>query len=659
MNKKILIVEDEFIVANNLRLILEEVGYAISGIAASVGEAQECIQRHKPDLVLLDIRLKGKLSGIDIARKLRADHIPFVYLSANANQAILEEAKTTEPYGFLVKPFREKDLLVALEIAWYLHQHSLESKLRREEQLQNSLTKISGETLDVKQSLFKISRIIQPHIPFDFLACGIRPLAASGFTDTGYLRTGFDEYQFIGEQELMTMTGLTKTALSNIITDTMNENMPGIYHNQPDKNAGSRLLQRTVMNCLGMLSYLEFPFALGYGLFIHYFFYSRKTDSYSKDHIGLLKRLKPYLEDIANKTFCVDTSSGHNAKHRPVVENTKQNEAADNPGFNGIVGNHHLLLSALDLAAQVAPYNTSVLLLGESGTGKEKVAQSIHRLSPRKSGPFIKVNCAAIPPTLIESELFGHEKGAFTGATEKRKGKFELAHNGTIFLDEIGELPLNMQVKLLRVLQEREIEYVGGSSPVKVDVRIVAATNRNLEKEVAERNFRLDLYYRLNVFPITLPALRERRNDIEALAFYFAGRFCREFNKQLIGFSAAMISEMMNYDWPGNIRELENVIEQAVILNDGKSKLSLRQNLMPRSAERINGPDAEGPEGIKQIQMETERQYIIAALQKANGRIRGSNGAAELLKIKPTTLESKMVRLNINKDHFIGNSQSS
>lgn len=659
MRKKILIVEDEFVVAHNLQLILTEAGYTTNGIAASVAEAQESIQKNKPDLVIVDIRLKGKLSGIDIARKLRADNIPFIYLSANANQTILEEAKTTEPYGFLVKPFRKKDLLVALEIAWYLHQHSFESKLKREEQLQNSLRKISDENVDVKQSLLMVSKIIQPHISFDFVACGLRPFDANDFTDAGYLRTGLNEYQFIGKQELMNMAGLTKTALANIVAKTVNEKMPGIRHSDPNKNAANPLLQKTVMDCLGMQSYLEFPFELGYGLSIHYFFYTQKADIYNEDHIVLLNRLKLYLEDIANKTFCIDTSSRNNATHHPVVENKKQNEAADNPGFDGIIGNHHLLLSALDLAVQVAPYTTSVLLLGESGTGKEKVAQSIHRLSPRKNGPFVKVNCAAIPPTLIESELFGHEKGAFTGATEKRKGKFELAHQGTIFLDEIGELPLAMQVKLLRVLQEREIEYVGGNSPVKVDVRIVTATNRNLEKEVAERNFRLDLYYRLNVFPITLPSLRERKTDIELLACYFAGRFCREFAKPLIGFSTAMISEMMEYNWPGNIRELENVVEQAVILNDGKSKLSLRQNLAPRSVERITRLHTEGPEGIKQIQMETERQYIVAALQKTNGRIRGINGAAELLKIKPTTLESKMVRLNINKDHYIGNSQSS
>lgn len=656
MSKKILIVEDEFIVANDLRLILEEAGYTISGTAASAGEAQAYIQQYKPDLVLLDIRLKGKLSGIDIARKLRAENTPFIYLSANANQAILEEAKTTEPYGFLVKPFRKKDLLVTLEIAWYLHQHSLESKLRKEEQLQKSLTEISDETLDAEQSLCKIARVMQKHIPFDFIACGIRPLDAKQFTDIGYLRTGFEEYQSIGEKELINMSGLNKSAISDIIKNSNSDNNAGIYNYENKNYTASNMLQQKLMDCLRLESYLVFPLALGYGLSVHYFFYSRNGDSYNKDHIALLNRLKIYLEGLSNKIVSAQTSSIEPTR-QPLAVDKKQDVTTVNHVFKGIIGNHHLLLSALDLAAQVAPYNTSVLIMGESGTGKERVAQSIHLLSPRKNGPFIKVNCAAIPPTLIESELFGHEKGAFTGAIEKRKGKFELADGGTIFLDEIGELKMDMQVKLLRVLQEREIEYVGGSSPVKVNVRIVAATNRNLEKEVAARNFRLDLYYRLNVFPVTLPSLRERKSDIEALAYHFAERFCKEFNKQLIDFSASMITEMMTYNWPGNIRELENVVAQSVILNDGKSKLELKRTLTDSSTEFTSEVNIKTLEDIKQVQVETERAYIISALKKTNGRVRGMNGAAEILKIKPTTLESKMARLNISKEDFINNTE--
>jgi len=650
MNIKVLIVEDEFIVANDLRLLLEREGYTVTGIAASAEEAEAAIHDHKPDIVLLDIHLEGKLSGIDVARKLKANNMAFVYLSAYSNHKILEEAKATEPYGFLIKPFRKKDLLVALEIAWYLHQHSLESRWRKEEELQKRLTEISNQVQDSTQSLLEIAQAIQSYLPFDFITCGTRPMTTKQFTDIGYLRTGFNEYQFIGEKELMNISKLTKEALSGIIEKTESVNQPGIYDHKA-KRGGTSTLQAILLDCLRMESYLVFPVTLGYGLSVHFFFYSRNADIYNKDHIGLLNRLKMYLEEVINKTVYGETSSVAAAR-QPGKVDKKAGTTANNV-FKGIIGNHHLLLSALDLAAQVAPYNTSVLILGESGTGKEKVAQSIHLLSPRKNGPFIKVNCAAIPPTLIESELFGHEKGAFTGATEKRKGKFELANGGTLFLDEVGELPLAMQVKLLRVLQEREIEYVGGSSPVKVDVRIVAATNRNLEKEVAELNFRLDLYFRLNVFPLTLPPLRERKSDIEALALFFANKFCHELNKPFNGFAESMIGKMYDYHWPGNIRELENIIEQSVVINDGRSTLQLMRSLSPAIPESTHTVAINTLDEVKSIQQNTEREYIASILKKTKGRIRGNNGAAELLKLKPSTLESKMTKLNIKRQDFI------
>lgn len=650
-NKKILIVEDEFIVANNLRLILEGAGYCIPGTAASAREARESIQQNKPDLVLLDIRLKGKLSGIDIGRELRADHIPFIYLSANANQPILEEAKKTEPYGFLVKPVREQDLLVALEIAWYLHQHSLESRLRREEKLQQQLTQLAGAALDNRQSLLTMAGVLQPHLPFDCITCGIRPLDTTHLTDTAYVRTGFDEYQLIEEKEWLNMTGLRPGELSDMLEKSDSDRVARTY-NQGDPEVHHHLLQRKWMDSLRLASYLVFPVTLGYGLSVHYFFYSRHPGTYTADHIALLNRLKPALEAIANKTVYAETAAVA-ANRRAAPATDKQAAGSSNQAFKDIIGSHHSLLTALDLAAQVAPYNTSVLLLGESGTGKERVAQSIHVLSPRHKGPFIKVNCAAIPATLIESELFGHEKGAFTGAIDKRKGKFELAEGGTIFLDEIGELPLSMQVKLLRVLQEREIEYVGGSSAIKVNVRIVAATNRNLEQEVAARNFRLDLYYRLNVFPLTLPPLRERKNDIEALAIFFARRFCTSLNKSFHGITDSMMDQMYSYHWPGNIRELENIIEQSVVLNDGRSKLQLMRHFTTTDPEPAGKVAINTLEEVKQIQQQTEREYLTAILQKTKGRIRGVGGAAALLNIKPSTLESKMARLNIKRQDFI------
>lgn len=653
MKKKVLIVEDEYIVANNLRQVLERFGYEVSGIAVSAREAEESIRTCKPDMALLDIRLEGERSGIDIAATLKEENIAFIYLSANSNQKILEEAKKTQPYGFLVKPFRKKDLQVMLDIAWYRHLHSLEAKEQEESFLQQQITIAGNQYPDSRQKLLEMGRIMQTYLPFDLITAGLRPLNTSELNDTGYLRIGFDEYQFIGENELLTIANLKRTALSVILANTHTDTGTVIYSQEA---GGTRpnipSLQKTLTETFNIQSCLVFPVTLSNGQSFHYFFYSRLRHIYSHQHMALLNRLRICLTQLAEKMLYGESGL-------PAPGKTPEHTAT-HPEFSGIIGSHPLLLNALDLTAQVAPYNTSVLILGESGTGKEKVAEAIHLLSGRKNGPFIKVNCGAIPPTLIESELFGHEKGAFTGAIEKRKGRFEQADGGTIFLDEIGELPLDMQVKLLRVLQEKEIEYVGGSGPVKVNVRIIAATNRNLEKEVAERTFRMDLYYRLNVFPVTLPPLRERSTDIEALAGFFAQKYCSEFNKPFNGVSSAMMEEMLAWHWPGNIRELENIIEQSVILNDGISGLELKRSLTgtaPRHAQVKE--DIRTLEDVKRIQRNTEREYIVSILQKTGGRIRGINGAAEMLNLKPTTLEAKMEKLNINRAEFMNTSKDS
>ena len=458
MKEKLLIVEDQFIEANDLRIMLTRKGYTISGIARSVQEALESIAKEKPDLVLLDIYLKGNLTGIDLATRLREENIAFVYLSANSSSDILAAAKTTEPYGFLVKPFRERDVLVALEIARYRHEHSLESRLRRESGLQKQLTEIA---------------------------------------------------------------------------------------------AG---------------------------------------------------------------------------------------------GFEGIIGQSPRLLSVFESIAQVAPQDTSVLILGESGTGKERIAESVQKLSSRKNLPFIKVNCATLPAALIESELFGHEKGAFTGAADKRIGKFEQASGGTILLDEIGEMPIELQAKWLRVLQEKEIERIGGKAPIRIDVRVIATTNRNLEQEVAEGRFRLDLYYRLNVFPIHLPALRERAEDIPALVDHFVRYYGSRSGKKISGVADKAMQALVAYEWPGNIRELEHLIERTLVLTKGDT---IKDIVLPTPRQQTHAPS----DGVRIKTMEeNERDHIIEVLKTCHGRIWGVGGAAELLGIPPTTLQSKMKKLGIRKD---------
>ncbi|SDE10928.1 DNA-binding transcriptional response regulator, NtrC family, contains REC, AAA-type ATPase, and a Fis-type DNA-binding domains [Dyadobacter soli] len=453
MNGKVLIVEDQFIEANHIQMVLEKAGYTVIAIAHDVRSALEIIDVTLPDLVLLDIYLKGNLTGIDLARVLRKRDIAFVYLSANSSREILDAAKSTQPYGFLVKPFREKDILVTLDIAHYLHQQK--------------------------------SELSKPQPPLDI----------------------------------------------------------------------------------------------------------------------------------------------------PV-----------NSALPTIVGSSPGLLEVMEKVRIAAPSDVSVLILGESGTGKEKIAESIHKLSDRRKHPFVRVNCAALPAALIESELFGHEKGAFTGASERRSGRFELAQNGTIFLDEIGELTLSMQAKLLHVLQEKQIDRIGGKTPIDLDIRIIAATNRNLEKEVAEGRFRLDLYYRLNVFPVALPPLRERKDDIMPLAIYFVQIFAAKFGKSVSGFSPSVSRQLVSYDWPGNIRELQHLIERSVLMSSGDTinGISLLNN-----AKAEISPEG-GASKIKSME-EMERDYIIQILKKCSGRIAGTGGAAELLGLNVSTLNSRMKKLGINK----------
>jgi formate hydrogenlyase transcriptional activator len=315
--------------------------------------------------------------------------------------------------------------------------------------------------------------------------------------------------------------------------------------------------------------------------------------------------------------------------------------------FEEIVGSSESLAHALGHVARVAPTESTVLVTGESGTGKELIARAIHKRSRRADKPFIRVNCAAIPQSLIASELFGHEKGAFTGAAERRLGRFELANGGTIFLDEIGDIPTDMQVALLRVLQEREFERVGGSRTVPVDVRVVAATNRDLKAAVEAGKFRLDLFYRLNVFPVRVPSLRERKDDIPLLAKYFIERYARSTGKKIKNIDRKTLELLQAYDWPGNIRELQNVIERAVILCD-RETLSIDESSMQRETFETFRPSA----ALNETLIDTAKEMIEVALEECRGRVSGPSGAAEKLGIPRSTLESKIRSLHINKYLF-------
>jgi formate hydrogenlyase transcriptional activator len=314
--------------------------------------------------------------------------------------------------------------------------------------------------------------------------------------------------------------------------------------------------------------------------------------------------------------------------------------------FEEIVGESPALQAVLALIVKVAPTDSTVLVTGETGTGKELVARAIHKKSLRGARAFVSVNCAAIPPSLVTSELFGHERGAFTGAMQRRLGRFELAEGGTIFLDEIGELPLETQLALLRVLQELEFERVGSSKPIKANVRVLAATNRELKRAVDAGTFRSDLYYRLNVFPIDVPPLRARKEDIPLLVEYFINRYATKAGKRIKGINAATLERLKSYHWPGNIRELQNVIERSVIISEGDNFTVDESWLSRRPAESSE------PGVLSRIPAEQEREAIEAALAETEGRVSGPSGAAARLGIPPSTLDSKIKALGIRKARF-------
>jgi transcriptional regulator with GAF, ATPase, and Fis domain len=324
-------------------------------------------------------------------------------------------------------------------------------------------------------------------------------------------------------------------------------------------------------------------------------------------------------------------------------------EVAKNYNYQEIIGNSLSLHRVFEIIEQVAPTDATVLIQGETGTGKELVARAVHNRSERSCRPLIKLNCAALPRELVESELFGHERGSFTGAHERRIGKFELADQGTIFLDEIGELPLEMQVKLLRVLQEKEIERVGGKGTIKLDLRVIAATNRNLAQEVQAARFRADLYYRLCSVELFMPTLRERKEDLEALTLYFAKKYAAKFSRKISGISARMLAELHNYDFPGNVRELEHIVEHAVIFSRNETLILPRTLKNSAPGEPIYSPSTTNSTATQTLQ-DVEREHILQVLQQTNGKIKGKNGAAEILGLNPSTLYFKMKKYSIQKN---------
>jgi formate hydrogenlyase transcriptional activator len=365
-------------------------------------------------------------------------------------------------------------------------------------------------------------------------------------------------------------------------------------------------------------------------------------EPFSDDEVALLVHVSHQL------ALALENSIAHRElaemKDRFATETVSLEEESPKQNISGMIGESPAFREVLRNIRVVAPTDATVLVQGETGTGKELIAQALHELSERHKQPFVKVNCAAIPATLLESELFGHEKGSFTGAFAQKIGRFEMAHRGTLFLDEIGEMPLELQPKLLRAIQEQELERVGGNRTIHVDIRIVAATNRNLKQMVEEGKFRSDLYYRLDVFPLNVPPLRERPEDIARLTRYFVQKHSRRMGRNIETIPTSVLEALTKYDWPGNIRELQNVLERAVILSHGSNLHLETSGLMatPDSACRSNS------DGVKA----SERDRILKALEEAKGQIGGLNGAAARLGLKRTTLQNRMQRHKIARQYY-------
>jgi len=452
MSGKLLIVEDEFLIAQDIRRIVTKLGYGVIGISKSANEAIDLVTAEKPDIALLDINIIGDINGIALSKILLNKYqIPYLFVTSYSDTKTLKAMNATNPLGYILKPFDHRDIRVALEIAF--------TKIRQDPLPTHTI--VNGAT---KESDFKI------------------------------------------------------------------------------------------------------------------------------------------------------------------------------------VGNSPKLQEILDKVRKVAPTDVTVLVQGETGAGKELIMEAIHKNSTREKKPLIKVNCAALPENLIESVLFGHEKGSFTGATEKKIGKFEQADGGTIFLDEVGELPLASQSKLLRCLQEKEIEIIGGVGSKKIDVRVIAATNRDLADEVNKGTFRADLFFRLNIFPITVYPLRERKEDIIVLANHFLNTYGEKFNKPNLYYSKNTQKKLQSYRWPGNIRELKHYVERSIILSDSEEI-----EVFIDTSQSESTPIQEKEFMLKSLE-DIEREQIIQTLNYCNGKIRGVGGAAEILKLHPNTLDFKIKKLGIKKE---------
>jgi DNA-binding NtrC family response regulator len=583
--KSILIVEDEGVVARDVENRLAAEGYGVAGWVVSGKEALAEVEEKKPDLVLMDIHLKGSLDGIDTAERIRQDHdVPVVFVTAYADNETLDRAKVAGPFGFIVKPFSQRDLHTTIEIA--LYKHEMDRALRDQQEFLGTIFEsvpCSLVVVDQDQTI----RMVNRHLVESFGVTSEESIGRSVGEVLGCSNALDNPGQCGG------LDGCDGCPIHVAIIDALGDRHVEKRRCRFASNEGGRSRELTILVSSNVIS-----------------------------HQGQMLAVL-IIEDITELSGL-----------RRLLSAEKS--------FAGIVGSTPVMRNIFNTIKEIADVNVPVMVLGESGTGKELVATAIHDQGSRSKKSFVPVNCAALPDGLLESELFGHVRGAFTGANRDRKGRFQLAHQGTIFLDEIGDLTPAMQVKLLRVLQEGTFERVGDEKTVTVDVRVICATNKDLQKEVEQGRFREDLYYRLCVVPITLPPLRERMDDLPLIAEFITEKESATSGGRQTSLSPEVVETLMHHRWPGNVRELQNAIRYAFI--KCQTGVIEPEHLPPRIRDAIGR--------VRPTKMTRDRltkEAFDRAIKKAEGN---RSKAAEDLGVSRATLYRFLAdHPELNKDH--------
>ncbi len=621
----ILVVDDE---ADSLKLltdILDAQGYEVR--AANSGKlALASAAAHRPDLILLDLRMP-EMDGLEVCRRLKASEstrsIPLMFISGSSDVEQRIQGLTMGAVDFVSKPFRREEL--AARVQAHLELGRLRNSLERE---------VQRRTAELKEMAEEMRR------------GKVRLEQAAELAELGYYEFDFSARQVFSDPRTRSILGLPPDWQGGIeFSDFWQARL------HPDDSSMVLDIRNQILH--GSLDRVDVEYRYQHPVegkrWIHH-----RVDVARRDANGTAMLLIGVLQDVTKRKQAEEDLRRSYAeierlKDRLQAEGEYLKAEMRMTGDQGpVIGESASIRKVLRMVEQVAPTDSSVLIRGETGTGKELIAQAVHRLSPRRDSLLVKVNCAALPAGLVESELFGREKGAYTGAMARQIGRFEVADGSTLFLDEIGELPLDLQAKLLRVLESGEFERLGSSRTIKVNVRVIAATNRNLQEAVKLGKFREDLYYRLNVFPILVPPLRERAEDIPLLVWAFLQEFCTRMGKKITQVPRKTMEALQRYRWPGNVRELRNVIEHAAIITPGDT---LTVGLLDE-ANSTPAPD-------NQTLAEAERAHILRVLERANWHVKGPQGAAALLGMNAGTLYGRMKKLGIRPQQRVeyGSSQ--